>query len=219
VAFLDSDDVALPQHLSALWEGLHRRPDVVLSYALATDLVGAPIVNCPAPDALSPDGILADPLEALLRLGCFPVSMNVMTRRELALAAGKGRDRFVAANDYDFCLRIAVRGPFAFVDRTTIQCERRDDGISKKKGAMQVAFAVLAADQAVALSGRHEAGIRQALRQRVEEIWPWAFAQLVAQRQWRLSREVGVVGLRRARWLRSARQVWWAFNYLRSSPA
>lgn len=115
VAFLDSDNVAEPSHLSALWEGLHRRPEVVLSFARIADIAGRPLADERLPSDLTADRVLTDPLRGLLEVGCFVGAMNLMTYRELALAASQGREHVVAANDYDVILRLALRGPFAFV--------------------------------------------------------------------------------------------------------
>jgi glycosyltransferase involved in cell wall biosynthesis len=219
VAFLDSDDVAMPSHLRLLWEGLHRRPDVVLAYARVADLEGRPFAEERLPSDVDGDGVLSDPLVNLLTVGCFTASMNLMTYREIALGASRGRGRVVASNDYDFCLRVATRGPFAFVNAFTIRCDRRADGISRTRRALQVAFAVLAAEDAVRLSGRRDPAVRAALRYRIELAWPAASVQTALERRFRLCGQVALVGLRRGRWLEGARRLWWALDsHLRPQP-
>jgi glycosyltransferase involved in cell wall biosynthesis len=217
VAFLDSDDVAKPDHLSALWEGLHRRSDVVLSYARAEQIDGRPSPFERLPMDLDGDGVLLDPLLSLLEIGCFTTSMVLMTYRELALECSAGRGHVLASNDYDLSLRIATRGPFAFVDRYTVRCERRADGISRTRAAMQAGFAVLAACDAVRLSRRRDPGIRRALSGRVGQVWPSAFAQLTREGHLELGLRVAYAGLRLAHWGRSLRRVWWAFAHESSS--
>jgi len=217
VAFLDSDDVALPWHLSELWAGLHRRPDVVLAFAQIADMAGT--VPEYLPLNLDRDGIMPDPLVDLLLRGCLTASMNLMTYRRHALFACHRRDRILASNDYDFSLRIATRGSFAYVDRPTMHCERRSDGISHSRGALQVGFGVLAVTDAVRLSARCDDAVRDALRRRLEVVWPFASVQLIAQGYFRHSLHVGLLGMRYARWVPSLRGLWWALDHTAKAAA
>ena len=118
--------------------------------------------------------ILRDPLAVGLEMGCFTASMNLLTRRDLALQATEGRGHVLAANDYDFMLRMAKFGPFAFVDRITIRCDRRDDGISHTRGALQAGYAVLAASDAVAFSETHQPAFKADFAHRRPDV-PAAF--------------------------------------------
>ncbi len=220
VCFLDSDDIAKPFLLSALWRGLHRCPGVVLSYARAEGLDGQPFPIERLPTDLDEKGVLRDPLRALLEVGCFTTSMNLMTRRDVAFACSKGRQHFVASNDYDFTLRAGLHGPFAFVNEFTLCCDRgRPDGISRSKGALQVGFAILAAHQAVLLSQREDRAVWEALRNQVERLLPSALAQLGFAGYWGLCWRVALVGLRRTRSLRTVRRLWWALEGLRQTRA
>ena len=215
MAFLDSDDVAEPFYLSCLREGLHRSKEVVLAFARVADLEGKPfsIERLPSSDA----GIVKDPLLSLLQIGCFTASMNLMTYREIALQAATGRERFKAANDYDFTLRAAIAGPFAFVDRFSIRCDRRADGISRRFGAYQAGYAALAVNDAVRKSGRRDLAIRTALRERLAPLWPNAFVQLCRVGEIKLAVSVAVAGLRSTSLLKSVRYIWWSWNSSRQT--
>jgi glycosyltransferase involved in cell wall biosynthesis len=213
VSFLDSDDIALPHSLSSLWEGLHRDPSVVLSYGRVEEMDGRPFSIEKLPTDLTTRGVLSDPLLALLRIGCFTTSMNLMAFRHVALACSRGRGRFRAANDYDFTLRAACHGTFAFVNAATMRCDRsRSDGIGRTKGALQVGFAVLAVRDAVTYSGRQDAAVRRAARDRIELIWPSAAVQLAAAGQCAFAARVAMVGLCRAWGLKSFKRLWWALS-------
>ena len=40
-----------------------------------------------------------------------------------------------ASYDYAFALQAARQGAFAYIDRCTIRCDRRDDGIGRRRKA------------------------------------------------------------------------------------
>jgi glycosyltransferase involved in cell wall biosynthesis len=208
VAFLDSDDVAEPYYLSCLWEALHTNKEAVLAFARVADLEGKPfsIERLPPTEA----GMVKDPLLTLLQFGCFTASMNLMTYRNIALQAATGRERFKAANDYDFTIRASLAGPFAFVDRFSIRCDRRSDGISTRLAASQAGYAVLAARDGVRQSGRRDAAIRSALDKRLRQLWPSAFVQLSRTGELKLALQVAAAGMRSASLKESLRYLWWS---------
>ncbi len=211
VAFLDSDDFAEPWHLATLWEALHIRNDVVLSWARVADLNGISFEIERQPE-VAPDGILADPLLELFKLGCFTASMNLMTRREAALKATAGRAGLTAANDYDLTLRMATQGPFAFADRITIRCDRRPDGIGHTQRALQAGYAVKAAVDAYRLSGRRDTELRHALRNRLELLWPSALTQLIRSKRYRLAWHIACLGARFGLTTGTPKHLWWSLQ-------
>lgn len=215
VAFLDSDDIAEPFHLSRLWTGLHKSTEIVLSWARVADLNGRPFEIERQPLTIDEEGVLRDPLCSALETGCFTASMNLMTYRDLAIRATAGRDHVRAANDYDFTLRLATHGPFGFVDDYTIHCDRRDDGISRTSRALQAGFAVRAAADAVRYSERRDQQVQEMLQYRVGLVWPSAFAQLIKTGHFRLALRVASIGVRTTGLLRNLRPLWWAFNSVR----
>jgi glycosyltransferase involved in cell wall biosynthesis len=213
VAFLDSDDVADSALLASLWKGLHSRENVVLAFGRCADMDGQTYFHERLP-ATSDGSTVMDPLVALLRIGCFTMSMNLMTYRSLALKAMRGREHLIAANDYDFAMRIATNGFFVLVNRITIFCDRRLDGISARHKAFQVGYAVLAATAAVHYSRRTDREVRAALRQRLELILTSALSQLISIRQIRLAAQVALSGLSHLPLSSGLRRLWWAFSRL-----
>jgi glycosyltransferase involved in cell wall biosynthesis len=210
VAFLDSDDVAEPFHLSSLWNALRRNHEAVLSFACVAGMDGNPFVVEKGPRI--EEGIVSDPLLALLCNGCFTASMNLMTYRQIALAAAMGRERFKAANDFDFTIRAALAGPFVFLDRVTIRCERRTDGISRRLAPYQAGFAVLAARDGVLQSGRRDRAILTALDRRLQRLWPSAFVQLYRAGDIKLALKVAFAGARSSSMKESIRYLWWSWS-------
>lgn len=211
IAFLDSDDVAEPHYLQLLYDALERCPQCVMAYAKVGEMDGSWHTEQALPETDS-DGVLADPLVALLQKGCFTISMNLMVRKSAAVEAMQGRQHVMASNDFDFCLRVALQGPYVFVNAITIRIDRRDDGIGKRFGYRQVSFAVLVASEAVKLSKRQDKPVKDALSSRVRLLWPTAFGQCLAHRQWRFAIKVLIQGLK---WGQpaDAKQVYWAVDH------
>ena len=71
VAFLDSDDIALPTKLARLWDGLQRSPGIIASFARAEKIDGPLGEAQLLRDDVDNCGILNDPLVSLLDRGCF----------------------------------------------------------------------------------------------------------------------------------------------------
>ncbi len=211
VAFLDSDDVSTPKHLALLWEGLHSSKTVVLSYAKVDDFEGIAVAeqNLPPVDE---DKQLRNPMEALFLNGCFTYSMNLMTYKTIAVDATFNREHVLAANDYDLCLRIGLVGDFSFVDFPTIKIERRDDGIGSKYGFRQIGFAVLVAYEAYKLIIAKNNNLKSAFKYRIQLLWPSAFAQLIANKQYRLALRVWFIGMRYGS-LKNLKDVYWSLDY------
>lgn len=211
VAFLDSDDMSEPHHLSVLWNALQQKDSVVMSYGLLQDLQGMDIEEQNVPK-VDQENILYDPLCALLNNGCFTYSMNLMTYKKLAVESTVGREHILAANDYDLCLRLALKGEFCFAPIVTIKIERRDDGIGSKFGYRQVSFAVFVAIEAFRESLRKDKVSKQALKNRVQLLWPTAFAQLVAHHQYTKAFKLGLIGIRYGS-IKNLKELYWAVDY------
>lgn len=211
IAFLDSDDVAEPHYLQCLYDALVQHPECVMAYAKVGEMDGSWHHEQALPET-DPNGVLADPLVALLQNGCFTISMNLMATRAAAMKAMQGRQHVLASNDFDFCLRVALEGPYVFVDTITIRIDRRDDGIGKRFGYRQVSFAVLVAAEALKLSKRKDKAAKDALSSRVRLLWPTAFGQCLAHKQWGFAWKVFMQGLK---WGKpsDAKQVYWAVDH------
>lgn len=212
VAFLDSDDVVKPFHLRCLWEALHSHDGVVAAFARCERLGGAPFRQYAPPRNVKAGGLLADPLPELLELGNFITSMNLMVHRGPALELSAGRAKYVAANDFDLILRLATLGSFVFVDRVTMQCDRRSDGIRATHPALQVAYSLIASHEAVLLSGRDDPAIRQALCASFERLWLTTTAQLALGGQWRLGWSLSRLASKHARLVPSVRKLFWTLS-------
>lgn len=211
VAFLDSDDIAEPVYVQSLWEKLRSTPSALTAFAKVVDLDGQPSEIQLLPP-LDKNDCVEDSLKALLEFGCFTVSMNLMTSRKSAIKALNGRNHIKAANDYDFCLRLALDGNYVFADIVTIKIDRRTDGITHKFGFYQVTYAVLGACEAVKLSGRKDKEIKQALSFRVSKLWPTAFGQCLAHRQYKFALTLLLKGIRWGK-LRDIKQLYWSIDH------
>jgi glycosyltransferase involved in cell wall biosynthesis len=99
VAFLDADDVWLPEKLERQVAAMDRRPDGVLC-STRYEIMGSHEVF----------GVRVESVQDLLRgnlVGC----LTVMVRREAFAAAGLFDPRYPAAQDWDMWIRLARVGP------------------------------------------------------------------------------------------------------------
>lgn len=211
IAFLDSDDVAEPHYLQCLYEALVAHPECVMAYAKVGEMDGSWHQEQALPET-DHNGVLADPLVALLQNGCFTISMNLMATKTAAMKAIQGRQHVLASNDFDFCLRMALQRSFVFVDKITIRIDRRNDGIGKKFGFRQVAFAVLVAYENARKSQRKDKAVKEALRSRVGLLWPTAFGQCLAHKQWFFAWKVFNIGIRLGRFA-DLKKLYWSVDY------
>lgn len=219
VAFLDSDDVACPGYLSRLHGAVTREPAAVLAFGRMGKLNRPRAFDYEvARQMADAGGVIRDPFLMLVRYGCVALGMNLLVSRRVALESAEGRQHVRAATDYDFVLRCARFGAFAFVDETTVLWDLRTDGISRRSGPYQAAFTVLCPVEAVMESDRRDDRVLKGyLRDRVEKIWPWAALQLVRAGDWSLATKVARVGLRVGRLLPSIRRAYWALTWRRTS--
>jgi len=127
VAFLDSDDRWLPDHLEVLLELLERHPRAVLVSACALFAHGK------APSAEAASLVDAKPL-------CFfhdrvGTPSCVAVRREAVLAAGAFDERLWAAEDSDLWARLSLQGPFCLLRRRSVVRSAGGEGLALRAAA------------------------------------------------------------------------------------
>ncbi len=130
VAFLDSDDLFLPNKIALQLPMLQSNPDIGLVYS-----DGIFFRNDPAqPTGHLLDGMptpAGDVFTDLLR-GNFLAPPVVLIRRVCLEAVGNFDERptLIAVEDYDLWLRLAARFPFAYVPGRVAAIRRHPQGIS-----------------------------------------------------------------------------------------
>jgi len=128
IAFLDSDDELLPNHLAALWP--HRDGHVIL---------GSSAIACgpdPADDTLigqagrgKPE-VLTRPA-SVLRHGNVLVTSSVIVRRDVTIAAGLFTEGMKRSADLDLWLRILERGTGYVSPRVTVRYHRHPGQVTE----------------------------------------------------------------------------------------
>ena len=112
VAFLDSDNRWLPDHLDVVTKVFGRFPEAVL------------VSTCPgqhiAGRAKPQDARIVDALPLLLGDASIGLSSCVGVVRDELLAVGGFAESLPSHEDHEMYLRLATRGPFAFVQHRTI---------------------------------------------------------------------------------------------------
>ena len=116
ISFIDSDDLWTPDKLALQLQALRQQPEAALAYSW-TAFVDQHGDFLFAKDASSCEG---DVYAELLR-HCFVASgSNILVRKSCALAVGGFDTSLPAAQDWEFCLRVAARWRFAVVPRYQI---------------------------------------------------------------------------------------------------
>lgn len=121
IAFLDSDELWLPHHLTVVMSALARHPEAVLAAARPQAQV--------AGRRLGPEPILLDLLPRLLIENPVGATSCVAVRREALAAVGKFDERLTVGSDVDLWLRLALLGPFSIVRARTRLRQKRTDSL------------------------------------------------------------------------------------------
>jgi hypothetical protein len=121
VAFIDSDNLWLRDHLTVVDATLRLHPRAVL------------VSTCPgfvAAGRSDPSEVVVlDPLPRLLAANFVGSPTCIAVRRAALEAIGGFDERLEVAEDADAWLRLALRGPFAFVPRRTVVLRRSSDSL------------------------------------------------------------------------------------------
>lgn len=116
MTFIDADDLWTPDKLERQLQALRRHPEAALAYSWTAfiDQRGEFLF------AKEPSHFQGDVYAELLR-GFFVASgSNILVRQRCVDAVGRFDTTLEAAQDWDFCLRVAARWPFVVVPRYQI---------------------------------------------------------------------------------------------------
>jgi hypothetical protein len=153
VAFLDSDNLWLRDHLSVVATILRDRPEAVLAS------------TCPgfitAGAATPADAVVVDPFPRLLAANFVGSPSCIAVRRGLFTRIGGFNEDLVAAADADAWLRLALEGPVALLPCRTVVLRRSADSLlarARREGSYLDDFEHIAARMpaAVEAAGRRD---------------------------------------------------------------
>jgi glycosyltransferase involved in cell wall biosynthesis len=126
IAFLDSDDVWMPEKLEAQIVSLRSHPARKWSYTgcvmvdgSLSPLSGSREKHCPAIDGWI--------LDKLLRAEVVVVQSSVVAARDLIMAAGGYPEDLPICGDYDLYVQLALRREVDFVDRPLVLVRRHEE--------------------------------------------------------------------------------------------
>ena len=108
VAFLDSDDVWMPNHLLDMMQVLQRDPSLDLVYGDTVNFGDRADEGATTMGANPSEGLAT--FESLVLCKCTVVSSTVVARRQALVDAGLFDESFIQAEDFDLWARLAYRG-------------------------------------------------------------------------------------------------------------
>jgi hypothetical protein len=124
VAFLDSDNRWLPDHLAVTVETLSLNPAAVLVSTCPRHVIGG--------RELAEEGRLVDHSAWLIGAPFVGLLTCTAARTEDLRAVGGFNERLVAAEDSDLLVRLALRGPFVTLQRRTVLPQRTVGSLSDR---------------------------------------------------------------------------------------
>ncbi len=108
IAFLDSDDQWLPDHLAQMMEVLQQDPTLDLVYGDAVNFGDVAEEGSTTMDANPSEGLAT--FESLVLGKCTVVGSTVVARRQALIEAGLFDESFMHGEDFDLWSRLAYRG-------------------------------------------------------------------------------------------------------------
>ncbi len=129
VAFLDSDDLYVPDYLETMVSSMESGPDFGVAYASITMEYSDGTRQERCNDKYSCSGWVVCPLFCRFFVYC----QGSVIRRE-ALDSVFFDESLELAEDQDFFLRLSIRTKFLFVPQTYIIVRRMTDSLSREKG-------------------------------------------------------------------------------------
>ncbi len=108
IAFLDSDDTWLPNHLADMMQVLQRDPSLDLVYGDTVNFGDLAEEGATTMGANPSEGLAT--FESLVLCKCTVVSSTVVARRQTLLDAGLFDESFMQGEDFDLWARVAYRG-------------------------------------------------------------------------------------------------------------
>jgi len=172
VAFLDSDNEWLPDHLAVLVEVLRRHPEAVL-------VSTSPYLRIRGRDA--PErAVVKDALPLALAENWIGYVSGIAVRRSVLQTTGGFDERLEAMEDAELWIRMATQGPFAFLRRRTFLRHETAGSLSVSAGEAGLyarESEVLAARAALEIERLpRPAREREMLAERAAGRMQWAFA-------------------------------------------
>ncbi|MCC9601452.1 glycosyltransferase family 2 protein [Stieleria sp. JC731] len=216
VSFLDSDDTSCDGRVKYLLEALLDSPGCIASFGTITDSPGGLRgIAEELPGLSAQSNVYEGSFGKLLRNGCFVPSMNLCTRKVVALRAARTQGFFPSANDYDFVLGIAQQGDFAFCSKAKICCERLADGISLSNKDTQMCYALLAGDFRLRQCGSDARRWKADFRFRVVQRWPPALVRSWRAGRYGMAAKVAAIGIRYGLASSNLKQLYWSWDHAR----
>lgn len=130
IAFLDSDDIWLPEKLEkqSLYIQKHPQYPIVYSNAWKTDISGKRKHLFAEPELFKEGTIFRD----LLKINFVPL-LTVLMKREVLQKTGFFREDPSILEDYEYWLRAALQFEFGFINEPLAVYRDHDEGISRQR--------------------------------------------------------------------------------------
>jgi glycosyltransferase involved in cell wall biosynthesis len=174
VALLDSDDIWMPEHTTAVMELLERHPECAVGFSRVQSFGDMNHEQ----EALVPAGRPVDAFWACARQGVVIPSASIL-KRSAALEVGAFDSTLRCAEDYDFFVRVARRHPFVSTPTPSVLYRKHGGQMSKSVLACRrVEYEIRARHLSAAREReeptfvrRLEAVTREAWEMRLREAW------------------------------------------------